>query len=151
MSAKACTKCNQVKSLDEFGPDRRRADGKKARCRPCLSADEMQRYKANPEPVIQRISETRRKWDRSRAQAVWKEQNRRRREGVEKLVVTERELRDLRSRPCVLCNSTDNVEADHIVPIARGGRHSIGNLQPLCRKCNRAKASMLWAEFRYAQ
>lgn len=32
---KSCTKCGEPKSLDDFGPDRRRKDGKQSNCRAC--------------------------------------------------------------------------------------------------------------------
>lgn len=57
--------------------------------------------------------------------------------------VSASELKKLYSFPCALCGSTDSIEIDHIVPIAKGGSHSIGNLQPLCRPCNRSKSDKL--------
>lgn len=36
---------------------------------------------------------------------------------------------------------------DHVVPLSRGGRHSIGNLLPACKRCNQeknAKTIMEW-------
>lgn len=42
---------------------------------------------------------------------------------------------------CVLCQSTDNLEVDHIQPISQGGNGEDENLQILCRKCNRSKHS----------
>jgi 5-methylcytosine-specific restriction endonuclease McrA len=31
------------------------------------------------------------------------------------------------------------LEADHVVPLTRGGTDDIGNIQPLCGSCNRKK------------
>lgn len=40
---------------------------------------------------------------------------------------------------CKQCGSTENLEIDHIVPLARGGSNELDNLQILCKKCNRRK------------
>jgi len=41
---------------------------------------------------------------------------------------------------CVCCGATDReLEADHVVPLTRGGSDDIGNIQPLCGECNRRK------------
>jgi len=34
----------------------------------------------------------------------------------------------------------DQLEFDHIIPLARGGPTSVGNLRLLCRRCNRGKS-----------
>ncbi|HER44507.1 MAG TPA: HNH endonuclease, partial [Candidatus Eisenbacteria bacterium] len=39
------------------------------------------------------------------------------------------------------CNSTWDLEIDHIVPFARGGDNSPGNLRLLCRKHNMHQAT----------
>ena len=49
---------------------------------------------------------------------------------------------------CLYCNASPAVEVDHIVPLARGGRHAIGNLAPSCGPCNRSKAALLLMEWR---
>lgn len=51
--------------------------------------------------------------------------------------------------PCINCGELGNITQDHIVPIARGGQHSEGNLQPLCKKCNSSKKDKLMTEWRY--
>ena len=40
---------------------------------------------------------------------------------------------------CLQCGSTEHLEIDHIIPIARGGTNALVNLQVLCRHCNRKK------------
>lgn len=40
---------------------------------------------------------------------------------------------------CLSCGSNIKMEADHVIPISRGGSNSIDNIQPLCLKCNRSK------------
>ena len=45
---------------------------------------------------------------------------------------------------CVICGNTENLEVDHIVPLARMGTNDADNLQTLCRSCNRSKGADLW-------
>jgi 5-methylcytosine-specific restriction endonuclease McrA len=41
---------------------------------------------------------------------------------------------------CLACGDTEaELEADHVVPLTRGGSDDIGNIQPLCGSCNRKK------------
>ena len=41
---------------------------------------------------------------------------------------------------CLACGDTEAVlEADHVVPLTRGGTDDIGNIQSLCGSCNRKK------------
>jgi 5-methylcytosine-specific restriction endonuclease McrA len=63
--------------------------------------------------------------------------------------VSEKELIKLYSSPCIACGTTERVTVDHIIPIVRGGRHSIGNLQPLCLSCNSSKNAKTMAEWKY--
>ncbi|MFF8817799.1 HNH endonuclease [Leucobacter sp. NPDC015123] len=53
---------------------------------------------------------------------------------------------------CTYCAepfSTSNpLEWHHIIPIARGGRHSVGNLAPSCKRCNRNKQIKFITEWR---
>ena len=39
------------------------------------------------------------------------------------------------------CRYSNDLEIDHIVPIARGGKSVYNNLQSLCRRCNKLKGS----------
>lgn len=55
-------------------------------------------------------------------------------------------------RPCQLagplCTGASET-VDHVIPIARGGRHAIGNLIPACDWCNKSKGDRLLAEWRF--
>lgn len=60
----------------------------------------------------------------------------------------ERMLR--RYRGCAYCHtSTVPLQMEHVIPVARGGRHAIGNVVPACAKCNQQKNGSLLIEWRY--
>lgn len=44
---------------------------------------------------------------------------------------------------CIECGATHYLEFDHVIPLSRGGATSPGNLQVLCRSCNRAKGARI--------
>ena len=48
---------------------------------------------------------------------------------------------------CAYCGSEGPLEADHRVPLARGGSNLIDNILPACGPCNRRKYAMTEAEF----
>jgi 5-methylcytosine-specific restriction endonuclease McrA len=63
--------------------------------------------------------------------------------------ILDKEYRRLYNSPCAFCGDTKNITMDHIIPISRSGNHSIGNLQPLCKKCNSSKKSRFISEYKY--
>lgn len=44
---------------------------------------------------------------------------------------------------CVMCDATDYLEFDHIIPRSKGGATSVNNLQLLCRRCNSQKSDRI--------
>lgn len=53
---------------------------------------------------------------------------------------------------CAYCGRSGlKLTKDHIVPLGKGGRHSIGNLVPACSRCNTRKADMLLIEYRWSK
>lgn len=49
------------------------------------------------------------------------------------------DLLEFYKHACLKCGYIGKLEADHVVPISVGGKNSIDNIQPLCKKCNREK------------
>ena len=44
---------------------------------------------------------------------------------------------------CVNCGCQENLEFDHIIPIAKGGANTYRNVQLLCERCNRQKGAKI--------
>jgi hypothetical protein len=44
---------------------------------------------------------------------------------------------------CAQCESRENLQFDHIIPVSKGGATTTANLQLLCRTCNLRKASAI--------
>lgn len=42
---------------------------------------------------------------------------------------------------CRACGTTQNMSIDHIIPVVKGGRNVMSNLQLLCRSCNSKKGA----------
>lgn len=49
---------------------------------------------------------------------------------------------------CAYCGETGPLEADHRIPLSRGGSNSIDNILPACRMCNARKHRLTEDEFR---
>lgn len=46
---------------------------------------------------------------------------------------------------CGITNKETILHIDHIVPVKRGGKNELDNLQTLCSKCNISKSTDIWA------
>jgi 5-methylcytosine-specific restriction endonuclease McrA len=71
--------------------------------------------------------------------------------GVETKLITTKDYARLYKMPCIYCGSNLKIEVDHIQPINKNGRHSIGNLAPACRSCNRSKSDLFVMQWRLRQ
>jgi 5-methylcytosine-specific restriction endonuclease McrA len=101
-------------------------------------------YERNREEVISRSK----KWTEENAEKVRiaKANNRRKRRAAKKAsgghITTEEfdALCSVYGYACLSCGATDRLlEADHVVPLTKGGSDEISNIQPLCGECNRRK------------
>ena len=166
-----CTKCREDKPAEGFGTSKRKLNGLQSWCRKCQNRNTTERnksqrrreymrqyylnnqdkfrvYRANADraEIRRRVKEWRKKNPERRTESNARRRFRKAHNGVFKIL--DRELKRLYSSPCVGCGTVQNITADHIVPLARGGRHSIGNLQPLCVSCNSSKNDKLMVEWR---
>lgn len=56
----------------------------------------------------------------------------------------------IKASACAYCQGpleTFGSAVDHIMPLARGGSHTLDNLTVTCQPCNRAKGDLTRAEF----
>lgn len=75
--------------------------------------------------------------------------------GAEVFEFTTRDFRRMVARQrgrCGYCGKRPSkaewLQMDHIIPLIRGGSHSVGNIVLACAECNKAKAAMLVMRWR---
>ena len=52
-------------------------------------------------------------------------------------------LLEIYGNKCLCCCEIGNIEADHVIPLSKGGSNDISNRQPLCPKCNLRKSNKI--------
>lgn len=152
---KYCPVCQKDLPIADFGKRSASPDGLHYWCRPCLAVKTKSQRSAlkaeDPEAWRSKHRESARRW-RSNNPETWrpkhKEQQERRRQRMHEnggdLSYWEwEEILRRYGHCCVACGEPDELTIDHIVPIAKGGRHSAENVQPLCRSCNSSKGSSI--------
>jgi len=75
------------------------------------------------------------------------------RKGDTPFIVTAKDIGRLRMRQgdrCAYCSKRATLTMDHVMPLAAGGRHSVGNLVLACEPCNKSKGSATVAEWKFA-
>jgi 5-methylcytosine-specific restriction endonuclease McrA len=90
------------------------------------------------------IENDRKHWKRAR------ERGHRRRMAVRAGHISDRDLDRILDGPCLACGAVEDIQIEHLIPISRGGRHSVGNLAPLCAPCNNSKNRLTWAEWKHS-
>ena len=81
--------------------------------------------------------------------------NRKSRIKAERFLFTEKDWARMVARYrgcCAYCGRRpDTLHREHVIPVVRGGRHSVGNIVPACPGCNYRKKTKLLIEFRRDQ
>ena len=70
---------------------------------------------------------------------------------VSNFYISAAEIAKIYSSPCFYCGSGNKITMDHVLPLSRGGWHSIGNLIPACSSCNSSKGSKTIMEWRMSK
>lgn len=119
-----------------------------------LVANEQRRYwQENPEAKRRAQAD----WDRNQWQINYltnldlrlytREKSRRRKLQQRKQTVWKISVLQLRTRflrfnnACAYCQSTAEIQIEHVLPISKGGLHHINNIVPACKSCNYSKAA----------
>ena len=159
-----CRECNraQAQARRVADPEKRKASDRayRERNKDVLRDRHRQWVAANPEKAKaatqrwrDRKAEHRRalsrEWLRNNPEKNREYQSRRRArmQGNGVLEVADKDLRRILMSPCFACGTTVDLTLDHVIPIKKGGRHSIGNLLPLCGACNRSKQDKFLVEW----
>jgi len=146
-----CNKCEENKSVDNYHNDSSRKNGKYVYCKSCVkksldvnARNKRQRewYRRNRKEIIEKSKQ-------------WANDNKEKRRHISREYRARRigwigdehieydkwlDLCKKYNNKCLRCGkSSDNLTQDHIVPLSKGGRHIIENIQPLCFSCNSSK------------
>jgi len=175
---KVCGTCKVEKSVDDFYKDKRKQDGLYPDCKTCHCARTKRYYQNNLDSVREKqkdyrtnnkdkLSVINQNWrdnnrDRiARTSSAWRKANLEKRRGywqkyrslkvTNSFAISNNEIEKLYNSDCFYCGVSENITLDHVIPLSRGGKHSIGNIVPACGKCNYSKNNktvMEW-KFRY--
>lgn len=173
MQNKKCGKCGEVKARSEFRKNKGTKDGLKGQCKAC-SREYDAKYRVENAESLKAKSlkyrgmyvEAKRDWRKANTDkmrtysAKWHAANpdkarskrfrRRARLANATGDHTAEQLKarfDYHGNKCVYCDSTENLHADHQIPLSRGGTNFASNMVPACATCNKSKGSKTPEEF----
>jgi len=174
---KKCSKCGVIKAKTEFYKKKASKDGVKPECKVCQSAYSAKYRAENREKVKARHAKYRAEnREKVKAREIkYRAENRERlsvrdakykKDNLEKgRVYTQRrrarkanaqgdytaeQLKarfDYHGNRCVYCDSTEDLHADHQIPLSRGGTNFASNMVPACATCNKSKGAKTPEEF----
>ena len=83
--------------------------------------------------------------------AAWNRATRAKRRKAKRFLITQKDWQRLINRyehRCAYCGTSGALTMEHVVPLIRGGNHSVGNILPVCARCNSSKGGRLLTEWR---
>lgn len=159
VAEKYCYKCKEMLSIASFSRDARTKDGYQGKCKTCsrqifnawyVAHAETQRaakrayYQDNPE-ILARRKKTQHRWMIENLERM-REHNQTRRsflKGAPVVDFTRKQweyLKIMYKQCCAYCGKKQkSLTQDHIIPLSKGGSHTMSNIVPACRSCNSKK------------
>lgn len=164
---KHCKICKKDLPISAFGKLHSSKDKLNYYCKSCNSARGLKRYYAKKDQILANIHKDRKenyehrieieRKSRAKNKEKWR-LSRNARQSIRNRIINsdvyiilEKDLRRIYSSPCINCGSKENQSLDHIIPLSRGGTHSIGNITTLCLTCNMKKHNRFFSEWRYSK
>ena len=160
---KKCTKCGKEKPLSEYHKQKRGRFGVHAACKKCAAAGQKKWSEENKDKKAagQKKWREENKEKKAASQKKWQEENKEKmtaswhkyqaRKAGNGGAFTAREWRDLKKKygyKCLCCGEKNKLEADHVIPVSKGGTSDIYNIQPLCKSCNSSKGNRHSTDYR---
>lgn len=173
---KQCSKCSEYKPTSDFYKQSSAKDGLQSYCILCFKKVAKAKHDANPKYYLDRtrawkklnpekVNAQNRRWAAKNPKKVLQmtrnyraknpetvsNHNHKRRDlkiNNGNFVVTKSFIKKLYLSNCIYCGSKEKIQADHVIPLAKGGRHSEGNLVPACQKCNLDKRDKTITEWK---
>jgi hypothetical protein len=166
MNSKECTKCKQVKPLDEFHKNKNTSDGRVPRCKACRKSDSHTYYSRNKDAILEKsraynqenrelvAERLRRYYDKNRDRildyhADYRRSNREKvysdiykRKAKKACAVPQRwRTSECPDNTCYWCGTTeaDEWHIEHVMPISLGGPAEAYNEVVACSTCNLTK------------
>lgn len=156
-----CSSCGQTKPLTDFSKQASCELGYRKQCQLCRNAKAREWYYQNKDHRSKTVKawRTANKDKVAKASAEWSKANskrksnhyharkaRLRQNGVYQ--ISQKELLKIYASECFYCGSSQSITQDHVIPIQRGGRHSVGNLVAACQPCNSSKQDKTITEWK---
>lgn len=142
---KKCPKCLKKKALKLFSfRSGNRSKEKRSYCKSC-EVKSGQKYQLNNRDKYLNYKRQFKKKNREVFNFYERKRKYLKRSNYPGVTHTIHEWEDLKQRhenTCLRCKKSEpeiRLTADHIVPLSKGGSDCIGNIQPLCIKCNQIK------------
>lgn len=138
VSEKKCSDCTETKSVEEFYLNKNTADGFDRRCKECSKKryhnmiDNGYEWPRHSEKTPEGKEKCRERAQRRRCIVKYNTHDQMPKGWRQKLL-------EFYENKCLICGTSEKLEADHVIPLSDGGSHSAENLQVLCQFHNRSK------------
>jgi len=163
-TTKRCSKCKETKALGEYYKRKASKDGVQSMCKVCVSHSNAKWLAKNPEYHAKWYAENRdnqlaykAKYQKDNPDIVraYKQRYRaKKRNAPGDFTASDwkakLEYYGYRCRYCGIHKSETSegwLEADHAIPLSRGGTNFISNIVPACKSCNCSKHAKTFTEF----